>query len=576
MIETYWDILDNNRDLSMMGKDIHPIVQKILIHKGITDLEEMKEFLSAKPQRTYDPFLMKNMNEVVDVVVAHIKQGKSIWIYGDYDVDGVASIAVLMDFLKRFTPHLHYYIPLRAEEGYGLNCEAIEDIKRQGADLIITVDCGSTSVKEVQLARDLGMEIIVTDHHNLSDTVPNCLILNPKQGDCHYPFKLLCGCGIAFKLAQGIQKRLNAPKTYLNDLLDVVALATVADVVPLFDENRTLLKYGLRKMTNNCTRLGLKGLIQALDLAGKDITTTHIGFILGPHFNASGRIDDARAGVELLLETDGKKIEVLIRHLMACNNERKTIQDKGLELCKAKVEKLYLDDLFLVVDSEGTHEGVIGIIAGKIRELHYKPTLIVTESHEEGIMKGSGRSIDGMDIYEELKKCTDLFIKFGGHKNACGFSIEEDKLELLRKRLNEQARIIKEESPEVFVKTIKVYAELRPSELTENLMEELEKIEPYGMGNEKPQFLLRQLKVENTPQTVVMGKKQEHLKLKGVSQKWQENIPVYAIGFGMADVYIKGLKCPDEVDVVGFPKVNEWNGYKNMQFMISDVKKANQ
>ncbi|MBB6218754.1 single-stranded-DNA-specific exonuclease [Anaerosolibacter carboniphilus] len=575
MIETYWDILDDNGDFPMMGKDIHPIVQKILIHKGITDVEAMKEFLSPKPQRTYDPFLMKNMREVVDVIVAHIQQGKSIWIYGDYDVDGVASIAVLMDFLKRFTSNLHYYIPLRAEEGYGLNCEAIEDIKKQGADLIITVDCGSTSVKEVQLARDLGMEIIVTDHHNLSDTVPNCLILNPKQGDCNYPFKLLCGCGIAFKLAQGIQKTLDAPKSYLNDLLDVVALATVADVVPLIDENRTLLKYGLKKMTN-CTRPGLKGLIEVLDLAEKDITTTHIGFILGPHFNASGRIDDARAGVELLLETDGKKIEALIRHLVTCNHERKTIQDKGLELCKIRVEKNYLEDLFLVVDSEGTHEGVIGIIAGKIRDFYYKPTLIVTEGHEEGIMKGSGRSIDGMDIYEELKKCSDLFIKFGGHKNACGFSIERDKLETLRRRLNEQAKRIKEESPEVFVKTIKVYAELKPSELTEKLLMELERIEPYGMGNEKPQFLLSHLKVDNAPQGVAMGKNQEHLKLKGISSKWKDKIPVQAIGFGMADFYIKELKCPEEVDVVGFPRINEWNGYKNMQFMISDVKKSNQ
>lgn len=574
MIETYWDILDNSQSLSMVGEDIHPIVQKILIHKGITDIEEMNEFLSPKPQRTYDPFLMKNMGEVVDVVIDHIQKGKSIWIYGDYDVDGVASIAVLMDFLKRFTANLHYYIPLRAEEGYGLNCEAIEDIKKQGADLIITVDCGSTSVKEVKLAKDLGMEIIVTDHHNLSDTVPDCLILNPKQGDCNYPFKLLCGCGIAFKLAQGVQKKLNAPKNYLNDLLDVVALATVADVVPLIDENRTLLKYGLKKMTN-CTRPGLKGLIRALELEGKDITTTHIGFILGPHFNASGRIDDARAGVELLLEGDTKKIDSLIRHLVACNHERKAIQDKGLELCKAKVEKNYLEDLFLVVDSEGTHEGVIGIIAGKIRDRYYKPTLIVTEGHEEGIMKGSGRSIDGMDIYEELKNCADLFIKFGGHKNACGFSIEKDKLVILRRRLNEQAKVVREESPEVFVKTIKVYAELKPSELTESLLQELERIEPYGMGNEKPQFLLSCLKVDNSPQVVAMGKNQEHLKLKGLSQKWNEKIPVHAVGFGMADLYIQQLHCPEEVDIVGFPRINEWNGYRNMQFMISDVKESN-
>lgn len=573
MIETYWEILDKQQEFRCVHEKIHPIIQKILVHKGITDPREMEEFLSPKPQKTYDPFLMKNMDGAVDVIIEHIRENKSIWIYGDYDVDGIASIAVLMDFLKPFTRNLHYYIPLRAEEGYGLNCEAIEDIKSRGADLIITVDCGSTSVREVQLAKELGMEIIVTDHHNLSDRVPDCLILNPKQEDCPYPFKLLCGCGVAFKLAQGIQKRLNAPKSCLNDLLDVVALATVADVVPLIDENRTILKYGLKKI-NNCTRPGLKRLMEAVGLAGKNITATHIGFILAPHFNASGRIDDARAGVELLLEVDPEKIEELVGHLVACNEERKSIQDKGLELCKEKVDQSYKDDLFLVVDSQGIHEGVIGIIAGKIRDLYYKPTLIVTESHEKGILKGSGRSIDGIDIYEEMKKCADLFIKFGGHKNACGFSMEKDKLDVLRRRLNAQAREIKEKAPETYVKTIKVYGELKPAEITKKLLQELEKMEPYGMGNEKPQFLLSQLKVENSPEAVVMGKNQEHLRLKGLSCKFGDLTPIQAIGFGLAEFYIQHLGCPEKVDIVGFPSLNEWNGYKNMQFLICDIKQS--
>ncbi|QEK11497.1 single-stranded-DNA-specific exonuclease RecJ [Crassaminicella thermophila] len=566
MFETNWEIINEDKDID----DTDSIIKKILRNKGITSDEEIEEFLSSKPKKTYDPYLLKNMREVVEKIIKYINEKKSIWIYGDYDVDGISSISLLMDFLSKFTNNLNYYIPLREEEGYGLNCDAIEDIKKKGGELIITVDCGSTSVKEVNLAKELGMEIIVTDHHNLSDEVPNCLILNPKQEDCHYPFKLLCGCGIAFKLAQAIQKRLDAPKKYLSDVLDLVALATVADVVPLIDENRTLLKYGLKKI-NNSKRLGLKALIEAVGLRDKEITAGHIGFVIGPHFNASGRIDDAKASVKLLLSNDAKIVESLVKHLVKCNKERKAIQEKGLEICKEKVEKYYLEDLFLVVDSEGTHEGVIGIVAGRIRDLYYKPTLIVTQSQEEGILKGSGRSIDDIDIYEEMKKCEDLFIKFGGHKNACGFSIEKSKLDLLRKRLNEQALMIKQKSKDAFIKKLRIDCELKPSQITEELIEALKKIEPYGMGNEKPQFILRQIKVKNEKDSVFMGKNGEHLKLRGVSKFYDDLTEITAIGFGMAKNY-KDIGYPQNVDVVGFPKLNEWNGYKNVQFMIYDLK----
>lgn len=571
MFQTNWEIIDIGNDLNECDRNISPIVQKILISKGIKSKEDMEEFLSIKPKKTYDPFLLKNMTEIVDIIIEHINTKKNIWIYGDYDVDGICSIALMVDFLSRFTKNLNYYIPLREEEGYGLNCDAIREIKENGGDLIITVDCGSTSVKEVELAHELGMEIMITDHHNLSDEVPKCLILNPKQKDCNYPFKLLCGCGIAFKLTQALQKKLDAPKKYLSDVLDLVGLATVADVVPLIDENRTILKYGLKKL-NNPTRSGLKKLITAVGLDDKEITAGHIGFVLGPHFNASGRIDDAKLGVELLLSRDNQKIERLVNHLVSCNNERKDIQKNGLEICKNKVEQNYLEDLFLVVDSEGTHEGVIGIVAGKIRDLYYKPTLVVTKSSQEGILKGSGRSIDDMDIYEELKKCEDLFVKFGGHKNACGFSIEESKLSILRERLNKQAEQIKEKSPEVFIKTIQINCEITPSKLTEELVEELGKIEPYGMGNERPYFLIRKIKVNNGSKDVLLGKGQEHIKLKGKSQLYKDQKEVVAVGFNMAYKYTDHLNCPEVVDMIGVPKINEWNGYKNIQFMISDIR----
>ena len=571
MVETLWKFHDIDSQFTPQQNGVDPIVQKVLFCKGITEVAEMEEFLSSKPKKTYNPFLMKNMEEASEVILQHIREKKSIWIYGDYDVDGVASSALLMDFLNRFTDHVQYYIPLRAEEGYGLNCDAIQEIKNNGADLIITVDCGSTSVKEVALAKSLGMEIIITDHHNLSEEKPDCLILNPKQEDCPYPFKLLCGCGIAFKLAQALQQKLEAPKNCLNEILDLVALATVADVVPLIDENRTMLKYGLQRMTHT-TRHGLNFLIQSIGLGGKKITAYHIGYILGPHFNASGRIDDARAGVELLLAKDPDRIVALTQHLIACNDERKLIQDQGLVLCKEKVEKEYPDDLFLVVDSDFTHEGVIGIIAGRIRDIYYKPTLVVTQAAEEGILKGSGRSVEGLDIYEELKKCADLFVKFGGHKNACGFSIEKDKLKSLRQRLNLQAREIKESAPDVFMKSLKVYGVVSPMEITEKLVTELEGIEPYGMGNERPLFLIPSLKVPDQSGLLFMGKFKEHIKLRGIRANKGD---MEAIGFGLADFFMNGLGCPEKLDLVGSPGFNEWNGNKNIQFMISDMKKSN-
>ncbi len=569
MFRTKWQMLNNENEVIDQG--INPIISKVLSYKGITDRFDIEEFLSDSPKRTYDPYLMKNMEKVVEIISDNIKQNKNIWIYGDYDVDGITSIALLMDFLRNFTDKLSYYIPSRAEEGYGLNGDAIKDIKEQGADLIITVDCGSTSVKEVALAKELGMEIIVTDHHNLSEEVPDCLILNPKQNNCMYPFKSLCGCGIAFKLAQGLQRKWDAPKKYINNILDLTALATVADVVPLVDENRTIMKYGLQRI-NNTSRPGLKYLIEKVDLQKKEISAYQIGFVLAPYFNASGRIDDAKASVELLTTSDKNKINTLTQHLIDCNNERKSVQDQGLEICKQKVEQLYKEDLFLVVDSEDTHEGVIGIIAGRIRDIHYKPTLIVASSSEDGVLKGSGRSIDGMDIYEEMKKCSELFIKFGGHKNACGFSIKKSNLDELRRRLNEQAKVVMDTEPEIFTKTIKVYAELRPADITEELIEDLKKLEPYGMGNEKPYFLVKQLNVADRGRHLRMGKNQEHLKLIGYSDIYQESKQLQAVGFGMADYYIESLGNPKVLDLVGFPNINEWQGNKYLQFLIQDMK----
>lgn len=543
------------------------IVENILYFKGIKDSEEIKEFLSDKPKKTYDPFLMKNMGEAVDKIKSYLENDKKIIIFGDYDVDGVTSVALLVEFFTSITDKIDYYIPNRFSEGYGLNKEALKYVKDvMEGDLVITVDTGISSFNEVEYAKEIGLDVIVTDHHNPPEILPDCLILNAKQEDDNYPFKELCGCGVSFKLAQALQRALDLSKGVLNSLLDLVALGTIADIVPLVDENRTLVKYGLRNINSN-TRLGLAVLREVVGLQDKEVNAGRIGYTLGPCFNAAGRLEDAKLGVELLLETNEQRARDRAIMLYGLNRERQKVQEEGEEYCKALVEAHYQDYDFLVVKTEHVSEGVIGIIAGRIKDSYYKPTLVVTKS-EEGYLKGSGRSIKGINIYEEMKKHSDLFIGFGGHEMACGFSIEEENLDKLRERLNGRAKEIKDQNPNIFLPKVDIMAEIEADELTIQLVEEIARLEPYGMGNPKPLFMITDVEVNNS-WTRPCGRNNEHLKLSGK----KDNIFLNGIGFSMAEKY-NNLSTPSLVDVAFSPEINEYNGKINPQMVIEDIRKS--
>ncbi|OPJ57066.1 single-stranded-DNA-specific exonuclease RecJ [Alkalithermobacter paradoxus] len=542
------------------------LIENILRYRGI-GYEEIEEFLSDNPKKTYDPFLLKNMDKAVDKIKYHIEKESKIVIFGDYDVDGVTATTLLVQFLSNITNNIDYYIPNRFSEGYGLNNEAIKYIKEvMNADLIITVDNGVSSFNEIKYATEIGLDVIVTDHHNPPDKLPNSILINAKQKGDEYPFKELCGCGIAFKLAQALQRTLKIDKKILNSLLDLVTLATIADMVPLVDENRTLIKYGLR-FINKDTRLGLAVLREVVGLKEKEIDSGRIGYTIGPCFNAAGRIEDAKLGVKLLLETDKDNALKLAKKLHELNVERQKVQEKGEEYCIELVETNYMNYDFLVVRADNVSEGVIGIVAGRIKDLFYKPTLVVSKS-SEGYLKGSGRSIKGIDIYEELKEVSDLFIGFGGHEMACGFSLEEDKLDELRERLNAKAMQIKLDNPDIFIPKLDVTAKINPSELTMELINEISKLEPYGIGNPEPLFMIENIQV-NKDFTKFCGNNEAHLKLSGK----KENIFLNGIGFSLAEKY-SNLECQDLVDVVFAPEINEYNGRVSVQMIIKDIRES--
>lgn len=544
------------------------ILRTLLHQKGIDTQEDISEFLSDRPQKTYDPFLLYNMEAGVDLLLSEIKKNTKICIYGDYDADGVTSVCILSSVLSHLTSNFIHYIPSRVEEGYGLNKNAVRKLADQGVGLIVTVDCGSVSCEEADLARELGMKMIVTDHHSIDGKKADCIVINPKQKEDSYPFDGIAGCGVAFKLCQALQKRIGLPKSVLNEVLDLLAVGTVADVVPLLDENRTFVKYGLARI-NAGTRPAMKSLKEGISL--KNVASENIAFGIGPHINAAGRMAEAEEAVQLFISRDPQTIHRQVEKLIHYNTDRKQKQEDAYKRGLAILEEEGREEDFIVLPMTDIHEGVGGIVAGKIKEEKNRPIVIVTPSGE-GFLKGTGRSIDPVDIYAVLKKCDDtygLFERFGGHRSACGFLMAEEKLSLLRQAVQEQMDVLKAEDPHIFDSNVTWDLELDPAEVTVDLAETLDQLEPFGKDNERPKFLLRDVTLQGVR---FMGADETHARFTAVSQAGAR---ADCVLFRKAQEWRSLLCSEEQVDLIGSIDVQQWQGRTRVQLMIEEMKAWN-
>ncbi|MBR0139319.1 MAG: single-stranded-DNA-specific exonuclease RecJ [Firmicutes bacterium] len=539
---------------------------------------DMEDFLSPRPRLTYDPFLLPDMEEAVGLILDACEKGEKICVYGDYDADGVTSTALLVGVLRLISSNISYYVPSRFVDGYGLNMSSVKKVADTGASLLITVDCGSTSAEEIACAKELGMKVIVTDHHTPDESLDlGCLFINPKRAGSLYPCSRLSGCGVAFKLAQALQRTLAAKgdcrftRSFLNDQLDLVAISTVADVVPLLDENRTLVKYGL-DFINRRKRPGLKTLLEVLDFGDKPIDSDRIAYLIAPNINALGRMGSAALGVELFcgVKADGSPCEDLLSAAVAMkemNLQRKAEQEKTCAICSKALEEGGCGELFPVILAEGAHEGVAGIVAGNIKEKLYRPVCIVTPS-EGGLLKGTGRSVPGINIYELLGTQSRLFTRYGGHAGACGLTMEPQGLEELRCGLQEQMKLLLEKDPGLLTEKLLIEKELSPEEKSLEFAKKLQLLEPYGEGNLRPLFCVSSASVSCLRR---MGQEGQHLRFTVTSG---DGVPVDCVLFRRADDFFGLLSESPSVSVCGELTVNGFGGCEKLQMIVRDIKGA--
>ncbi|MBE6028544.1 MAG: single-stranded-DNA-specific exonuclease RecJ [Clostridiales bacterium] len=562
-------------------RKVEDILNEILNKRGIITAEEREEYLSPKPELTYDPFLLDGMKAGVDLLISAARSGDRICIYGDYDADGVTASTIMACGVSQLTDDWFFYIPSRFEEGYGLNVTAIDKIIDRGANLIITVDCGCVSASEVQYALSKGLKVIVTDHHNIEDSVSEGIVIDPKkpaafmleEGKEPYPCQDLAGCGVAFKFIQALQRTADLPRSILTDALDMVAVGTIGDIVPLRDENRTLVKYGIAA-ANSGRRQSLAKLAEAISI--EEITSTNIAFAIVPHINASGRMASAMSAVELFNSNDEKTIHDKVQELIHYNRQRKRIQEEAFEKCAEMVSG---DENFIVLKVDNMHEGIAGIVAGKIKDQFQRPVIIVTPSEEAGrggegvsLLKGTGRSVDGVNIYEVLNKHSELFIRFGGHSKACGFLMEAGNFDRLAEGVNVDVGDLLREDPSLFHKIAETDAEITPEDVTVELARELLKMAPFGEGNPEPLLIMRNVDIRNVS---YMGADSTHARFSACTPQTGESLGRYAnaacVLFRRAQSMKPLLEGGERVDITGTVSHQVWRGQERVQFIVEDI-----
>ena len=479
-----------------MHESVHipEIIIKIIRARGISgDMTE--EFFSQRPQLAYDPFLLAGMKEGVELLLDAVDSGKRIVIYGDYDVDGITSTSLLMKVIGTLTDNVTYYIPSRLDEGYGLHRESIDRIHEDGGEFIVTVDCGSVSRDETEYAHSLGIGTLVTDHHNVSDVRAEGIIINPRLAEDTYPFKGLAGVGVAYKLALAVARTREVPKAVMAEILELAAIGTIADIMPMVDENRTIVKCGLRSIHLGCRNRGLRKLIDRSGLDYRTLRASDISFGIAPKINASGRLGDASVGVRLFLaETDEEAYECC-SILIDANQERRRLQDDAFEKGLGMLDDELAKGDFVTVEINDSHEGVLGIVAGKLRERINRPVVVISKNNDT--YKGTGRSIRNVDLFSMLDKYRDSFISFGGHSAACGFTIAADKADSLRKGLNRDIAGLLEEDSSLFDVDYDFDAEVETDDIDLSLAEAVTWLEPCGRDNEMPVFAVRNAEIRN-------------------------------------------------------------------------------
>lgn len=536
---------------------VSPIVAKLLINRGLGDPHKARQFLVADMESLLSPWDLKGMREAVACVTKTMEEGGSIAVYGDYDVDGITATSVVYRFLKRCGASVSYHIPERQSEGYGLNLEALEGLIAKGTDLVITVDCGISSYDIVEAVRD-RLALVITDHHEAPALIPRAVaVVDHKQPNCPYPDKNLAGVGVAYKLCQAIWQERTG-EVYQADL-DIVALGTVADVVPLVGENRILVKAGLSKMQLQPNR-GIEALIDVAGLKDRKITAGHIGYTLAPRLNAAGRVAHATRAVELLTTPSHEEAYEIAEELQETNLERQALERDIHEMARQDVLKQGPDaDYVVVVGGQDWHPGVIGIVASRLVEEFYKPTLVI--SIKDGIGKGSCRSIDNCNIYEALQSAEDILIQFGGHQAAAGFSIKEDKIPALRERL---AQYCKEHLAETdYLPIVDIDSQVAIDDIDVPLIEEIETLEPYGMANPTPVLALEEATISDL---FLMGQQKKHAKVL----LEREDSTIDAIAWNRPDLHASFFPG-DRVKVAFTVQKNEWNGHVSPQLMIQDM-----